>query len=423
MKNIIKFRTSIKNLTKHPLFSGSAIMFTGNMGSNVINYVYHLIMGRLLGPIGYGVLASLYSVLYMVSIIPSSASVSIVKFISSSKDEEVYSVYEAIRKFIFKLAIVLAVLTLIVFPLVSKFLHIESLGSVFLITPILFISLITLVNQSTSQGLLKFSGSVIPSLISSLSKLVIGVGLILIGWSVFGAMFAILIGALLAYFYSQKFIKKHIKQTEIKIINLKPFFKYSGPVLLQSLAFTSIFTIDVLLVKHFLDPFSAGIYAAISTLGKIIFFATSPVTTTMFPVISKRKTLNQGYLKVFFASILITASIAVVITLVYWLFPNIAIGLLYGKEYLSAKTDLVWMGIFMLFYTLSNLLVNFFLSIGKVRIVIVPLIAALVQAGIIWFYHNSITQVIFISLFVTLAMFICLSVYSGYNLYYETKNK
>ena len=116
----------IKALVTHPLFSGSAVMFVGNMGSNVVNYVYHLIMGRLLGPVSYGVLASLYSILYMVSIIPSSASVSIVKFVSSAKDNELYSVYETIRKLIFKLAIVLSLLMLIVSPVVSKFLHIEN---------------------------------------------------------------------------------------------------------------------------------------------------------------------------------------------------------------------------------------------------------------------------------------------------------
>jgi O-antigen/teichoic acid export membrane protein len=413
----------IKNIIKHPLFSGSAIMFVGNMGANVINYAYHLIMGRLLGPIGYGILASLYSILYLVSIIPSSASVSIVKFISSAKDNELYSVYETIRKLIFKLAIILALLMLIFSPVISKFLHIESLVPVLLIAPILFFSLITLVNQSTSQGLLKFSGFVVPGLISSLSKLLIGVALILIGWSIFGAMFAIVIGAVLAYLYSFSYIKKHIVKTKVKTINLKPFFVYSGPVLLQSLAFTSIFTVDVILAKHFLDPFSAGIYAALSTLGKIIFFATSPIASTMFPVISKRKAQNQGYMKVFIASFLITLSIAVTITLFYFLFPNLAIGVLYGKDYLSAKTDLVWMGMFMIFYSLSNLLVNFFLSIGKVKIVFIPLVGALIQAVIIWFYHDNITNIIHVSLFTTFIMFICLSLYTGYNLYHESKNK
>lgn len=406
----------------HPLFSGSAIVFVGNMSANAINYVYHLVMGRLLGPVEYGILASLYSILYLISIIPSSASVSIVKFISSAKDNEVYSVYETIRKLIFKIAVVMSVLVVAVAPFASKFLHIENMWSVILVAPILFLSLVTLVNMSVSQGLLKFTGYIIPTLISSLLKFLLGVTFVVIGWSVFGAMFAIVIGAAISYLYSYKYIKKYIKITKTVKVNLKPFFKYSGPVLLQALAFTSIFTTDVILAKHFLDPFSAGIYAALSTLGKIIFFATSPVAVTMFPVISRRKSLNQGYMKVFLASLAITAAIASTITIFFWLFPNIAIGVLYGKDYLSAKTDLVWMGVFILFYTLSNLLVNFFLSIGNVRIVLIPLLASVVQAVVIWFYHGSITEIIHSSLFVTLAMFICLSVYTGYNLYNEQKN-
>lgn len=416
-------KQKIIKLIKHPLFSGSAIVFVGNMGANVINYAYHLVMGRLLGPVEYGILASLYSLLYLVSIIPSSTSVSIVKFISATSDNDLYSVYNSFQRLVFKISISMSVLIIIITPLISKFLHIENTISILLIAPILFLSLITLVNQSTAQGLLKFTGYVIPTLISSSLKFAIGVVFVLIGWSIFGAMFAIVIGMFITYIYSFKFIKKHVKQTKVKPIDLNPFFKYSGPVLIQALAFTSIFTTDVILAKHFLDPFTAGIYAALSTLGKIIFFAASPVAATMFPVISKRKSLNQKYMKVFFASLIITFVIALSITILFWLFPNIAVGVLYGKDYLSAKTDLVWMGVFILFYTLSNLLVNFFLSIGNVKIVLIPLFASIVQAVVIWFYHGSITEIIQSSLFVTLAMFICLSVYTGYNLLYEEKNK
>lgn len=414
-------KQKIKNLINHPLFSGSAVVFVGNMSANAINYFYHLVMGRMLGPVEYGILASLYSILYLVSIIPSSASVAIVKFISSATENEVYSVYESLKKLIFKIAVGLSVLMIITTPLLSNFLHIESLLAVILIVPILFLSLITLVNQSASQGLLKFSGYVIPTLISSVLKLILGVGLVYIGWSVSGAMFAIVIGMLFAYLYSHGFINKHIKKTKVKRNDLMPFLKYSGPVLVQALAFTSIFTLDVILAKHFLEPFSAGIYAALSTLGKIIFFAASPVAATMFPVIAKRKALGQEYSKIFFASLAITAGIASFATLLFWLFPNIAIGVLYGKDYLSAKTDLVWMGFFMLFYTLSNLLVNFFLSIGNTKIVIVPLMAAIIQAVVIWLDHGSITTIIHNSLFITLVMFVCLLIFTIYNLYNERK--
>lgn len=413
----------IKNLMNHPLFSGSAIMFAGNMGANVINYGYHLIMGRVLGPVEYGILSSLYSILYLVSIIPSSASISIVKFISSAKDDQIYSVYSQIMKIIFKLSIVMSFIILISSTLIAKFLHIDNILSIILLSPILFLSLLTLVNQATSQGLIKFVGHIVPTLISSALKFLLGLIFVYIGWAVQGAMLAIAIGALISFVYSYKFIKKHIPRTKLITVDLKPFIKYSGPVLLQSLAFTSIFTVDVMLVKHFLDPFSAGIYAALSTLGKIIFFATSAISTTMFPVVSKRISLKQEYKKIFLLSLLATFSIAFVITCFYWLFPNIAIGILYGKDYLSAKNELVLMGIFMLFYTQSHLIVNFFLSIGKIRIVIIPLLAALIQIVIIWFNHYSINQIVKVSLTVTVLMFICLSLYTIYNFVYATKNK
>ena len=411
----------IKDLMKHPLFSGSAIMFVGSMGANAINYLYHLIMGRLLGPVEYGILASLYSIMYLISIIPSSASVSIVKYISSSKSINVYSVYSEINKFIFKISLIISLLILFSSKVIANFLNIDNLLSIILLAPVLFLSLVTLVNQATSQGLIKFVGHIVPNLISSVFKLLLGIFFIYIGWSVAGAMFAVTIGALFAYFYSFNFIKKHISKTKLRKIDIMPFIRYSAPVLLQSLAFTSIFTIDVMLAKHFLDPFSAGIYAALSTLGKIIFFATSPVTATMFPVISKRISLKQEYKKIFLLSLLATFAIAFVITCFYWIFPNIAIGVLYGREYISAKTDLVWMGFFILFYTLSNLIVNFFLSIGKLKIVIIPILAALIQILVIWTNHDSITEIIQISFYTTLTMFILLIGYTGYNLIYEPK--
>ena len=357
----------------------------------------------------------------MISIIPSSASVSIVKFISSARNSEIYSTYKVINNMIVKLALILSIFMATSSPFIAKFLHINNILSVFLITPILYISLLTLVNQSTSQGLLKFIGSVIPTLLSATLKLLIGVAFVLIGWSISGAMLAITIGLLVAYLYSHKYIKKHIKITKLLKVDIKPFLKYSEPVIIQSLAFTSIFTTDVLLVKHFLSPFDAGLYAALSTLGKIIFFAASPVAAAMFPVIAKRKSLNQNYTKIFLISFVITFLIAGSAALIFWLFPDLTIGLLYGNKYLSARTDLVWMGIFMFFYTLSNLLVNFYLSVGNTKIIFIPFTAALIQAITIWFNHDSITEVIHVSWIVTALMFVCLSIYTGYNLKYETK--
>ena len=393
------------------------------MAVNAINYLYHLLMGRILGPVDYGVLASLYSVIYLIGIVPISTSVAIVKFISSAKNQkEVFQIYISLKKFIFHLAIVVSVIFFLFSPFIAGFLRISNFWIVSLISVILFFMLITLVNQSTAQGLLKFSGSVIPNFISAVGKLGVGLLLIFLGYSVFGAIVGIVVAVILAYLYSYWFLGKIFQKRKSAVYKLKPFFIYSLPVLLQALAFTSLFTIDVILVKHFLTPFEAGIYAALSTLGKIIFFAASPITATMFPIISGRKTRGESYRKVFLASLGATAFVSAGIVFFYWLFPEIAIGVLYGQAYLSARAELVWMGIFILFYTLSYILVNFYLSLGKVKIVVFPLLVSLIQIPAIWIFHKSILQIIQISLFLSVILFLMLSAYLGYN-YLTIKNE
>lgn len=390
-------------------------MVGGNMAANAINYLYHLVMGRVLGPADYGVLASLYSILYLAGIIPISTSVSIVKFVSSAKENQLYSIYRAIKSFVFRLAITISILFLVLSPLVAHFLRIENVGSVALIAPIIFLTLVTLVNQASSQGLLRFSGTVIPTLISSSIKFGLGVLLVLAGWSVFGAVFGIVLGMGLAYLYSAWFIAKVLVKGKVGKYNLKPFLTYALPVLFQALAFTSIFSTDVLLVKHFFDPFAAGIYGALSTLGKIIFFATSPVTATMFPIVSKRKSVGESYHKVFFLAVVIVLSVSAAITLFYFLFPTFAIRALYGSAYLAAESALVWMGVFISFYSLTSLLVNYSLSLGRSKIIIFPLLGALFQIPLIWIWHGSLLMVIQVSLGITILMFLGSLTYLGYN--------
>lgn len=400
----------------HPLFSGSFVMVAGSMGVNVINYVYHVIMGRVLGPVSYGTLLSLYSILYLVSIIPMSTSVSIVKFISAAKNKkELVNIYSGVNRLILKIAIVSSILMVIASPAIANFLKIKELFAVIMMAPILFLSLVTLVNQASSQGLLKFSGVVGPNVVSAVGKFVLGLLFVFIGWGVMGAVGGVALGAAFAYLVSLSVINKIIPKIKARDFDLSPFIKFALPALFQALAFTSFFTVDVLLAKHYLTPFDAGIYSAISTLGKIIYFAATPIASVMFPIVSGRHAKGEKYHQVFYAAFLATVVLSLGVTGIYWLFPKIAIGILFGAKYLSAQSELVWMSLFISFLTISFLLVNFLLSIGKVKIVIFPVIVAIVQLGAIMIFHDNLLQIIQVSLGSMIILFFGLSSYMMYN--------
>ncbi|KKR82349.1 MAG: Capsular polysaccharide biosynthesis protein, partial [Candidatus Daviesbacteria bacterium GW2011_GWA2_40_9] len=165
------------------------------------------------------------------------------------------------------------------------------------------------------------------------------------------------------------------------------------------------------LVKHFFSSHDAGIYAALSTLGKIIFFGAGPVAQVMFPIISKRHAQGEDYKKVFLYSLILSLLISLAVVLIYWLFPSLSVTILFGSSYLEVAGLLVQFGLFMTLLTLSSLMVNFYLSIGQTKVVVLPFVAALAQIIGLWFYHSSLEIVVNVSLVVSIALFAGLFVY------------
>ncbi len=390
------------------------VLVVGSMAANVLNLIYQVGMGKILEPANYGTLLSLFSILYILSVVPTSSSISVVKFIASAKDEKEKSgIYHGVRRFIFYFAGAGAVFVILISPLIANFLNINDVVSVILTAGVFFLSLVTLVNQASLQGILRFLGVVAPNFVSAFSKLVLGVVFVLIGLSVRGAMVGVVIGAGLAYLLSVKMINGHFQKSSQTKLDLGKFLRYSRPVLLQALAFTSLFTFDVILVKHFFPPLAAGIYATVSTLGKIVFFAASPVASVMFPHITKRHANGEKYYELLFGSIGLTFLISFGVVTCYFLFPNLIVSVLYGSKYLMAVPLLFLMGLFIAFLTMANLLVNFFLSIDVTKIVILPVVAAVVQIVLIWRYHDSLQQVIMISVVETAIMCVVLFMVLG----------
>lgn len=414
----------IKKIISHPLFSGSALMVGGSLLVNGFNYIYHLAMGRLLGPIDYGVLASIFSLLYLTSVVPISSSFAIVKFVAAAKtSHERNVIYSGINNLVWKVAVVFFIVLVLSAASIAKFLHIENVINVALVGPIVFLSLITLVNQASMQGILKFFGVVGPNFVSSVIKLMVGLFLVILGFSVGGALWGVLISVFLAYLLSEVLRSGHFEKVDNTKFKTGPFLNYTFPVLLQALAFTSVFTFDLILVKHFLPSFEVGIYAALSTLGKIVYFSAQPITAAMFPIVSGREARGESYKKVFLVSFFLTIFISFSVVAFYYFFPDLAIVTLYGKEYLAAKSHLVWMGIFIAIYTIDYILTNFLLSINETRIVVLPVLASLGQIIGIIVWHNNISEVIRVSIFAMLALLICLALYLGYNQYNNLHEK
>ena len=113
-------------------------------------------------------------------------------------------------------------------------------------------------------------------------------------------------------------------------------------------------------------------------------------------------------------------AVSFVIVAFYYLLPETAIGILYGKGYLDAKSGLLWMGLAAALYTGSNLLASFFMSIGKTKIVLLPIVLAVFQIVGISIWHRDFLQVIYVTLLLMSILFVGLVCYLGYNQFQKT---
>jgi len=372
-------------------------------------------MGKLLGPSGYGELASLIAIIGLLGIIPGSMSLAITKYISSAKDaEEMDNLISWLRIKIFQIALILFVVIIIFAPAISSFLHINKLIYLILIAFSYLFSLPSGINRAILQGLLKFKEMVASVLLESLIKLSISILLIYLGFYLFGAMIGLILATIVGWYITHHYLRDHFTSRIQRPQMMKDMILFAFPVMIQAIASTSLYTSDLILVKHFFSSHEAGIYASLSTLGKVIFFGVGPIGSVMFPLVTQRVTRGEDYKKIFHYSFIATALFSLIILLLYWLFPNPAIRLLYTPEYLEGSNLLVWFGLFMSLFSLSSLLISFNLSLGRTQIVLYPLIAAFFQIVLIWYNHKSLYTVISISIVVTALLLVSLLIYSTY---------
>ena len=246
-------------------------------------------------------------------------------------------------------------------------------------------------------------------------RLALWILFVALGFSVFGAIFGLFISAALGLWLNRYFLKdyKVSKDSGPRALG-KRILAYAGPIFLVSLSTNSLYSTDVILVKHFFEAQSAGIYAALSTLGKIIFFGTAPVGAVMFPLVSQRQSQGKDYKKIFLLSLLFTLGISLLVLLIYWLAPELSLKILYGDKFLEASPYLVWIGLFMAIFSSGSLITGFYLSKGDTRIWTLVVLAALGQALGIWFFHSSIFQVITVNIISASFLLVSLLIYFGY---------
>lgn len=378
---------------------------------NFSNYIYNLIMARMLGPAEFSLFASLISIFLILSSLISTIQTVTTKYVSNYFAEKDY---KSISNFFFSSFKKIALICLIFFILfilsskqIALFLNTVSPIPVIILGSMVIISMFVSISRGTLQGIQNFFHLSLNLIIDAILRLVIGILLVYLGFKNSGAIGSSSISGFLAILISViplSFIFKN--RNNKQDINFFEIYKYSIPVLISLICFTLLISFDIVLVKHFFSELNAGQYSAAATMGKIVIFIPGAIGLVMFPKVAEYHKKNLNSINILKKSLFITLILCSGLAICYFLFPNFLIRVMFGKVYENSAYLIKFFGIAMTFFALNNILILYNLSIEKFKFLFPTIFFTILQIVLIYLFHGSLIQVILILLFNSIVLFI-----------------
>ena len=413
-------KNRVKRVISHPLISGSLIILIGSFIANIFNYLFNLLLGRFLSVSDYGLITSLVSLIVFFAVVQATLTGIFAKFTASFRAREETEKFATLFSsgFFLSLATSVTIFVFLLFlsPLISGFLHVNDIKILSVIYLYISISIFYALPSGILQGEMRFMVLSAINIISAITKIILGIGLVILGFKVFGAALGVFASMLIAYVLGMGFIVKKLKAISISHLQegvfLDEFKKYSYKFFLATIGITIISSGDILLARFFLTPVMSGQYAALSLMAKSIFYLTSPIYFVFFPLIAHKNEKKENITNTLLLAGLMIAGVSLSISVAYFIFPHLILAIFFpAKEYLVLSSYLGFFSIVITVYSLAYLLQNFFLSIGKTNVYIFNLISGFLFVLLVYFFHSGLIEIIN-SLFVSvLLLFILLLVY------------
>lgn len=346
------------------LTKNSSIIIAGIIISNILAYLFHIIVGRTLGAAEYGEFGALISLYFIIALPAGALSSAITKYTAKYNANKEHNRIGALRNSLGKKALLsgfLIFITISIFSIpISKFLNIHTF-SVLIVGLTLIFSLILPINRGVLQGMKKFKILSANNILEALSRLILVLIFIFIGFKANGALLAYGFAYIIAFILIFPYIKETKSNEKIDKVQLKNIYNLIFIVLLANLVIQLIINLPTLLIKHFYSSEFTGLWAAALTLARISLFVAGGITLVMFPEVAEKDNKIEKK-AVFRKALLITALVSTGISICFFLFGKLAISILYGDSFIRAAPILQWLGVIMIPLGLFQLWINYLIA-------------------------------------------------------------
>jgi len=405
------------------LLRASGTLFIGGTFAGILGYGFQVVMGRLLQPQEYGLFNAVMSLFVIFSAPLGTLMLLVTLKVSAYRTQGEMG---SIRHLFYSLNLKIVGAGILLFgafyffaPDIQGYLKSPNLIVVYLFGLLVFLNFPMSVNNAFLQGKQRFIWYAITTNLSVLIKLALATTFVLLGYGVEGA-----IGGVAGSFIALWLISYGVMRPFLEKARLVPFksshFSIGGifPVLIANLTFAIMTQMDMVLVNYFFSSKESGLYASASVLGKAVMYLSGGIVIALFPLVVEKHTLKEKNSHLLVQAVGLTLALCGFGALFYFFFGEQIIALLYGQDYQRAGVVLKFYGLIMIPMALILVAENYLIATGKVLFAYLFLALIPFQLVAIYFYHNSLLQVITV-----MGLFGCIQAIIGYVLLWKAFQK
>jgi O-antigen/teichoic acid export membrane protein len=383
------------------MLNGSAIMLVAMMLVNIFNFAYNMVMARMLGPGAFGNINAAVTLLLLASCISLAFQLVCAKFVArNDSDSSKAAVVHNLLGKAWMASLALGGVLFLAQKPVATYLNVPSPWIIGLLAIGIAAYAPLGVKRGAMQGVCAFPRLGTNFVLEAGIRFFLGAGLVIAGYGVLGA-----VGAISASVIAACFIPRIPAQLRVTAGTAEPP-SYAEAV--QAIVFfvgqVIINNVDILLVKHFFPSDPAGVYAAISQIGRLLYFASwFGVVNAMFPVAAAAGT-EQKKSHGITLPLLLVLGLSLLFIAVAALFPHLIMGVIFGSRFIEIGWLLALYAIATGLYSLSVVFIAYEMSRRIANTGWLQLIFSGALVLGIGLFHQSLHEVIMVRIVLMAAM-------------------
>ncbi|MCR4329525.1 MAG: glycosyltransferase [Candidatus Roizmanbacteria bacterium] len=397
------------------VLSGGAVLVVALMFANFLNFVFNAFLGRQLDAENFGTVTLLNTILALIMVFMAALGLTVthkVAYISAKSgiSATLPFLHQITKQGIFA-SLLLTVIWIAIIPFTASFFNIESTSLLLVFSPVILFGTLATINRGFLHGKFSFKLVAIIVVAEALSKLIFATLLVYLNLDSLVAVsipLSIFITFLLSLIVVHIVLKDFRNITQNRVLAQKfrfpnKFFIASIFVGLSTAAFLSI---DIILAKHYLDPVTAGEYALLSLVGKIIFFLGTLISSFVVTFASSDEGKGKDPSITFYKLLFGTTVLTIISFLCLGLLGEIFVPLLFGDNAYPILGFLIPYTLAIALFTVSNSIVKYHLALKNYAFPFLSIVISILLFWEIVVSHDSILTITHVVLKVSLINFI-----------------